>query len=53
MSASLPESMKIKEAQLSEQLEALRGFDAALQPLYASLTKEQKKTADEILKGGP
>ena len=53
MSASLPESMKIKEDQLSEQLEALRGFDAALQPLYASLTKEQKKTADEILKGGP
>jgi hypothetical protein len=53
MSASLPESIKIKEDQLSDQLEALRVLDAALQPLYASLSKEQKKTADEILKGVP
>lgn len=53
MSASLPESMKIKEDRLSEQLEALRVLDAALQPLYASLSKEQRKTADEILKGAP
>lgn len=53
MAASLPESIKIKEDQLSEQLEALRVLDAALQPLYASLSKEQKKTADEILKGAP
>lgn len=53
MSASLPESIRVKEDQLSEQLEALRVLDAALQPLYASLSKEQKKTADEILKGAP
>jgi hypothetical protein len=53
MSASLPESIKFKEDQLSDQLEALRVLDAALQPLYASLSKEQKKTADEILKGAP
>lgn len=53
MSASLPESMKMKVDQLSEQLEALRVLDAALQPLYASLSKEQKKTADDILKGAP
>jgi hypothetical protein len=50
-SASLPESIKIKEDHLSEELEALRVLDAALQPLYATLSKEQKKTADEILKG--
>jgi hypothetical protein len=53
MSASLPESIKLKEDRLSEQLEALRVLDAALQPLYASLSREQKKTADEILKGVP
>jgi hypothetical protein len=53
MSASLPESIKIKEDQLSEQLETLRVLDAALQPLYASLSKEQRKTADEVLKGVP
>jgi len=52
-SASLPESIKIKEDRLSEQLEALRVLDAALQPLYSSLSKEQKKTADEILRGAP
>ncbi|MBG0792078.1 Spy/CpxP family protein refolding chaperone [Methylocystis sp. H62] len=51
MSASLPESIKIKEDHLSEELEALRVLDAALQPLYATLSKEQRKTADEILKG--
>jgi periplasmic protein CpxP/Spy len=53
ISASLPDSIKIKEDQLSDQLEALRVLDAALQPLYSSLSKEQKKTADEILKGVP
>jgi hypothetical protein len=53
MSASLPESIKMKEDQLSDQLESLRVLDAALQPLYASLSKEQKRTADEILKGIP
>lgn len=36
---------------MSEELEALRVLDAALQPLYATLSKEQRKTADEILKG--
>lgn len=50
-SASLPESMKIKEDRLAEQLESLRALDAAVQPLYSILNKDQKKTADEIMKG--
>ena len=53
MSASLPESMRMKEDRLAEQLDSLRALEAAVQPLYSVLTKEQKKTADEILKGVP
>ena len=53
MSASLPESMRMKADRLAEQLDSLRALEAAVQPLYSILTKEQKKTADEILKGVP
>jgi hypothetical protein len=40
------------EDQLSQRLDSLRTMKAALQPLYASLGKEQKKTADQIMRGG-
>jgi len=53
MSASLPESMKMKEERLTEQLDSLRALDAAVQALYSILGREQKKTADEIMKGAP
>ena len=51
LSANLTDSMKMAEDRLTEQLESLRALEAALQPLYAILSKEQKKTADEIMKG--
>lgn len=53
MSANLPESLKIRVDRLEEQIESLRALEAAVQPLYAILSKEQKKTADEIMKGAP
>lgn len=53
ISASLPESMKIKVERLAEQLQSLRALEAAVQPLYSILSKDQKKTADEIMKGAP
>jgi len=51
MSASLPDSLGMMAARLTAQLESLRAMEAAIQPLYAILSKEQKKTADEIMKG--
>ena len=38
-------------ARLTVRLESLRAMEAAIQPLYSILSKEQKKTADEIMKG--
>lgn len=51
-SAGLLDSMQIMETRLADQLDSLRAMDAAIRPLYESLTLEQKKTADDILKGG-
>jgi hypothetical protein len=51
MSASLPESLGMMTARLTARLESLRAMEAAIQPLYAILSREQKKTADEIMKG--
>lgn len=52
-SAPLPDSMKIMADRLSARLESIRAMYAAIGPLYASLSQEQKKKADEIMKGVP
>ena len=52
-SAALPDSMKIMADRLSARLEFVRAMYAAIGPLYASLSQEQKKKADEIMKGVP
>jgi hypothetical protein len=51
MSSSLPESLGMMAARLTVRLESLRAMEAAIEPLYSILSKEQKKTADEIMKG--
>ncbi len=51
-SAGLLDSMQIMETRLADQLDSLRAMDAAIRPLYESLSLDQKKAADEILKGG-
>jgi hypothetical protein len=51
MSASLPESLGMMAARLMVRLESLRAMETAVRPLYAILSQEQKKTADEIMKG--
>jgi hypothetical protein len=53
MAASLPDSMDLKAQLLSEQLDSLRKLEAAVQHFYDSLSKDQKKLADEIMKGAP
>lgn len=49
MGAKLPDRLATREKMLSTQLEALRKFKSAIDPLYAALNDEQKKTADELL----
>lgn len=46
---SLTERMAAREKNLAAQAEALRKFKSAVDPLYAALNDEQKKTADELL----
>jgi hypothetical protein len=51
-SASLLDTVKMAEDQLALRLDSLRAMKVAIQPLYESLSKEQKKTADQVMKGG-
>lgn len=51
-SAGLIDTMNMAENQLAQRLDSLRAMKAAVQPLYASLDKDQKKTADQIMRGG-
>jgi LTXXQ motif family protein len=51
-SASLPDTLKMAEDQLSGRLDSLREMKAAVDPLYSSLSSEQKKIADQIMRGG-
>ena len=49
--ATLPEKLALREKIMTGHLEALRKFKVAIDPLYAALSSEQKKTADELLMG--
>ena len=49
--ASLPDKLATREKMLAARLEALRKLKAAVDPLYAALSDEQKKTADELIMG--
>ncbi len=50
-SASLLDTVKMAEDQLALRLDSLRAMRVAIQPLYESLSREQKKTADELMRG--
>jgi hypothetical protein len=49
--ATPPEKLAVRERTMTAHLEALRKLKTALDPLYAALSDEQKKTADEIMPG--
>jgi hypothetical protein len=51
MSADLPERLNMREQHMTIHLDFPRAIKSAEQPLYAVLSDEQKKTANEILKG--
>jgi LTXXQ motif family protein len=48
---SLPERLAAREQLMTARLEALRQLKAAIDPLYAALSDEQKKSADELMPG--
>ena len=50
-SPSAPERLDRMEKMMAGMLEAVRSTKAALTPLYAVLSDEQKKTADTLLQG--
>ena len=46
---TLPDKLAARETRLAARLEALRKLKAAVDPLYATLTVDQKRAADEIM----
>ena len=50
-SGTLPDRLARREKIMAAHLEALRNLTAAVDPLYAALSPEQKKTADELMPG--
>jgi len=48
---TLPGKLATREKMMTVHLDALHRFKAAVEPLYAALSDEQKKTADELLLG--
>jgi LTXXQ motif family protein len=49
--ATLPAKLALHEKMMTAHLEALRRLKTAVDPLYAALGPEQKKSADELLMG--
>jgi hypothetical protein len=50
-SGTLPEKLAAHEKAMTAHLEALRKLKAAVEPLYAALSADQKKTADQLMLG--
>ena len=50
-SGTLPEKLAGREKAMTAHLEALRKLKAAIDPLYAALSDQQKKTADQLMVG--
>jgi hypothetical protein len=49
MAKPFPERMAMHTQMMERHLDAAKKFQAAVQPLYAALDTQQKKTADELL----
>jgi hypothetical protein len=51
MPSSWPERLAVQQKALSARLDSLKSLEAAAKPLYAVLTDQQKKLADQLLSG--
>ena len=50
-SGTLSEKLAAREKAMTAHLEALRKLRSAVEPLYAALSDDQKKTADQLMMG--
>ena len=50
-SANLPDRLDQHEQLMATQLDAVRAMNKSLKPLYAALSDDQKKTADQLFWG--
>ena len=50
-SVSLPDRLDQHEQLMAAQLDAMRAMNKALKPLYAALSDNQKKAADQLFWG--
>ena len=50
-SGTLPEKLAAREKAMTAHLEGIRKLKAAVEPLYAALSADQKKTADQLMIG--
>jgi len=50
-SANLPDRLDQHEQLMAVQLEAVRAMNKSLKPLYAALSDDQKKSADQLFWG--
>ena len=50
-SGTLPDNLAAQETLLADRLEAIRKLKTAAGPLYAALSDDQKKSADELMVG--
>jgi LTXXQ motif family protein len=48
-SGTLPDRLALRERMMAAHLEALRKLKTSVDPLYAALSDEQKKTADTLV----
>ena len=48
-SGALPDKLAAREKAMTAHLDALRKLKAAVDPLYAALSDDQKKTADQLM----
>jgi hypothetical protein len=49
--ANLPDRLEQHEQLMAAQLDAVRAMNKLLKPLYAALSDDQKKTADQLFWG--
>jgi hypothetical protein len=50
-SVALPDKLAMREKMMTAHLEAMQKLKAAVDPLYAAFTDEQKKAADQLMLG--
>ncbi len=48
-SVALPDKLAMREKMMTAHLEAMQKLKAAVDPLYAAFTDEQKKAADQLM----